>query len=326
MGCSWQRHLACVIITSLLLTCLLVFVIIYLLPHYQCIPAKNSTQACDSREDGCNTKPIVLTDVLVVKTMASNTNFSQAWSDAEQKARKPGHKYIEKQHAVAIYMYTKHLLKHSTNKSEISEYQASKNETIYMDSKLYSSLSEAIQILKHSQVTCLKAIYRTQRHSHVDISNKQVRFGSFTLASDKRSLKRSSTCFQINTCFGVDISHYSALKTNHQVLIPPYEVFKVSDVHPDITEDCNIAYKLESNLDCVYDTNTKMLHPISASPAKGLWCVVIVTFVITVCIAVAIIIVKTYRKKTHLHSRSYFQPVTYYHAAVVMKRPTFNLQ
>ncbi|XP_077379714.1 ecto-ADP-ribosyltransferase 5-like isoform X2 [Festucalex cinctus] len=320
MGCTWQKSLACVIITSLLLTCLLVFVIIYLLPHSQHISAKNSTQACDSREDGCNTKPIVLTDVLIVKTMASDWNFSQAWSDAEQKARKPAHEYIEKQHAAAIYMYTKSLLKHPTNKLGISEYQVSNNETIYMDSKLYSFLSEAIQILKHSQVSCLKAIYRTQRHLHVDIS-KQVRFGSFTLVSDKKRLERSSSCFEMNTCFGADISHYAALETNHQVLIPPYEVFKVTGVRPDITEDCNVTYKLESNLDCVYDTKRKRLHPISAEPAEGLWCVVIITFVITVCIVVAIIIVKTYQKKTR-HSGSYL----HYHAVVVLKSTTFNLQ
>lgn len=151
-------------------------------------------------------------------------------------------------------------------------------------------------------------------HLQVDISNKQVRFGSFTLASDKRSLERSCTCFQVNTCFGADVSHYSALETNYQVLIPPYEVFKVSRVHLDVTEDCNITYKLESNLNCVYDAKRKILHPISASSAEGLWCIVIVTFVITIWLVVALIFVKAYRKKTHRHSVSYVQPVTRYHA------------
>uniref|UniRef100_A0A3Q3DMR3 NAD(P)(+)--arginine ADP-ribosyltransferase n=1 Tax=Hippocampus comes TaxID=109280 RepID=A0A3Q3DMR3_HIPCM len=231
-----------------------------------CSDTSVGRDACDSGERGCNTKPIVLTDVVVLETMESHTNFSQAWSNAEEKARRPAHAYIEKQPAVAIYMYTKSMLKHSNNKVRtvnVSGQQSSKDETIHMDSKLYSSLREAIQVLKHSQPTCLKTIYRTQMHLQVDISNKQVRFGSFTLASGKRSLERSCTCFKVNTCFGADISHYSALETNHQVFIPPYEVFKVSRVHIDVTEDCKVTYKLESNLNCVYDVKRNMLHLIS---------------------------------------------------------------
>lgn len=38
--CTWQRNLACVMTVSLLITCLLVSVIIYLLPHCHCVSGK----------------------------------------------------------------------------------------------------------------------------------------------------------------------------------------------------------------------------------------------------------------------------------------------
>ncbi|XP_061686187.1 T-cell ecto-ADP-ribosyltransferase 2-like isoform X2 [Syngnathoides biaculeatus] len=323
MGCTWLKNLAC-IATFLLMTCLMVSVIIYLRSHCQYISGK----AFNARQYGCDTKPIVLTDTIVLKTMGSYKNFSQAWSEAEEKARKPAHRYIEKQHAVAIYMYTESFLKNSNKKVDtpnISGHQMSKNDTIYIDPRLYSSLSEAIRGLKNSQVTCLKGSYRTQRHLHVDISNKQVRFGSFILASDKKSLQRSSACFEMKTCFGADISHYSALGINNQVLIPPYEVFKVSAVHVDFTEDCNITYKLESNLNCVYDTKGEMLHLISASQGEELWCMVIAVFVTALCLLASLIVFKLYQKKSHPQSL-YFQQVTDFQDGNVMHTSSFNLK
>ncbi|XP_054634994.1 ecto-ADP-ribosyltransferase 4-like [Dunckerocampus dactyliophorus] len=260
------------------------------------------------------------------KKWPSLTNFSQAWSDAEEKARKPAHKYIEKQHAVAIHMYTNSLLQHTNGKLEsviTAGRHQSKNEAVYINPFLYSALSDAIQVLKHSQVTCLRTYYRTQTLLHLNMFNQQVRFGSFMLFFDNSSLESRLTCFEINTCFGADISYYSVLDQNHQVLIPPYEVFKVSRVHPVITEGCNITYKLESNLDCVYDIEGNMLHSISASPVEGLWCLVIVTFMIIICLVV--IIVKVYRKKTDLQS-VYLHPRANYHCEVVTKTPLFNIK
>ncbi|CAG06131.1 unnamed protein product [Tetraodon nigroviridis] len=50
---------------------------------------------------------------------------------------------------------------------------------------------------------------------------------------------------------------------NSQVLIPPYEVFRVFDGGGG----AGVTYRLESNLNCVYDRGSGSLHPISASPA-----------------------------------------------------------
>nr|XP_057923877.1 T-cell ecto-ADP-ribosyltransferase 1-like [Doryrhamphus excisus] len=300
---------------------LMLSVIIDLLCVSQCIAGKVA-----ARGDICRTDPIVLIDMAIRKKWASLKNFSKVWSDAEEKARKPAHMYMEKQHAVAIYTYTSSLLQYSTGKLQsvitVGRHQ-SRNETVYINTFLYSSLSDAVQVLKHSQVTCLSTYYRTQRLLHLNISNQQIRFGSFMLFFDNSSLESCLTCFEINTCFGADISHYSVMDQIHQVLIPPYEVFKVSRVHPVITKGCNITYKLESNLNCVYDIEGNRLHPISASPVEVLWCLVIITFMIIICLVV--IIVKVYRKKTNLQS-VYLHQSASYHGEVVMKTPLFNIK
>ncbi len=177
-------------------------------------------------------------------------NFSQAWSNAEQKAEEPAHAYMEKHHSVAIRMYT-NALRTAKPELETGDISGKHLKETFESRSLYFSLSEAIQILKHGQVTCLSTNYTTKTLLNRNISNKLIRFSTFVLGSDGWGLTRNASCFQVYTCFGADITYYSALKQNNQVLIPPYEVFKVSDIETD-AQMCKVVYKLKSNLNCVY--------------------------------------------------------------------------
>ncbi|XP_077460417.1 ecto-ADP-ribosyltransferase 4-like [Stigmatopora argus] len=318
MGFTRPRNPSCVI-TVLLMTCLAASIVIYFLSHCQCIAAKDWTPTSDSEDFNCNTKPVVLGDLFIVKTLASYSNFTQAWSDAEEKAKQPLHEYIEKRHSVALYTYTNVSLKYPNNIWDNVNIRRPQKEAKSLQRKLSSSLSEAIRILKHSQLTCLKTTYRTQIILDQDITNKQIRFGTFLLVANETSRERAATCFKVNTCLGADISYYSALSLKNQVLVPPNEVFKVYSIHPDDAEDCNVTFKLESNFNCVYDTERKMLHPITASPPEGFWCVAVLVFIITVWLVVLLIIVKKYCKKNPSHSILYLQPVTDCHTEAGMK-------
>lgn len=249
----------------------------------------------------------------------TRTSFSQAWSDAEQKAREPAHKHMEKHHSIAIYMYTNIMLQPVKRDLETAHRSGKQLKQTFESHSLYFSLSEAIQILKHSQVTCLSTNYRTETLLNLNISNKQIRFSTFILGSDGWNFTMNASCFEVYTCFGAEITHYSALKQDSQVLIPPYEVFKVTDIETD-TQRCKVVYRLKSNLNCVYDRESNMLHPISALPVDGFWLIFTITCLIIVSIFLPFLIVKVLEnhKKSAVCSASSLHNSTYYPAGVVI--------
>lgn len=244
----------------------------------------------DEVYDDCRSAATVVTDKAIIQTWDTSTNYSQAWSNAEQKAREPAHDYMEKHHSIAIYMYTNSILQPVKQVLKAAETTGKLKETF--DSRsLYFYLSEAIQILKHSQVTCLTTNYRTETLLNQNISNKLIRFSNFILASSGRYFTRNASCFEVHTCFGADVTHYSALKRNSQVLIPPYEVFKVTDIETD-SQRCKVVYRLESNLNCVYDRESNSLHSITALPVAGFWLIFTIICMIIVSLFLPFVIFK----------------------------------
>uniref|UniRef100_A0A669C338 NAD(P)(+)--arginine ADP-ribosyltransferase n=1 Tax=Oreochromis niloticus TaxID=8128 RepID=A0A669C338_ORENI len=156
-----------------------------------------------------------------------------------QHNRKPQHKHLEKDHSASLYMYTKSILQ-PVNLNFKSANRTGKPKETFESRSLYSFLTEGIQILKHNQVTCVRTHFKAETLLHLNISNKQVRFSTFMLGSDEWNFARNISCFEVHTCFGADITYYSALKQNNQVLIPPYEIFKVTDIQTE-TKECRIT-------------------------------------------------------------------------------------
>uniref|UniRef100_A0A3Q3XMN1 NAD(P)(+)--arginine ADP-ribosyltransferase n=1 Tax=Mola mola TaxID=94237 RepID=A0A3Q3XMN1_MOLML len=189
----------------------------------------------------------------------TSTNFSQAWSNAEQRAPEPAHKYMEKSHSVAIYMYTDTARHPVKQVLEAAERTKNRPKETFDSRSLYFYLSEATQILKHSQVTCLTTHYRTEQAILRNTTRKLIRFNTFILGSDGH-FKGNATRFEIYTCFGANVTYYSAVKQTNQVLIPPYEVFKITDIGTDEL-GCEAVYRLKSNLNCVYDRESNSLFP-----------------------------------------------------------------
>ncbi|XP_073335797.1 NAD(P)(+)--arginine ADP-ribosyltransferase 1-like [Pagrus major] len=322
---SWERQAcqrttlsACAITSLVLLVGLLMFVVVYLTLSWQDIVGEHSTQDLnfnvnDDMDDDCRAKAMVVTDKAIMQTWDTSTNFSKAWSNAEQKSREPVHIYMEKHHSIAIYMYTNVMLQPVKSKHDTEDRTEKQLKETFASRSLYSSLSEAIQVLKHSQLTCLSTKYRTETLLNQNISNKLIRFSTFILGSDRRNFTRNASCFEIYTCFGADITAYSALKGTSQVLIPPYELFKVTDIETD-AQRCKVVYRLKSNLNCLYDRESNTLHLISALPAGGFWLIVTITCVIIVSLLLPFVVVKVLEnyKKTAIYSASSLHNSTYF--------------
>ncbi|XP_030002704.1 T-cell ecto-ADP-ribosyltransferase 1-like [Sphaeramia orbicularis] len=321
---SWERQscqrkiLSLSAVTSVaLLLALLMLIVFHVTWNWQDTVGKNSTQDLtfdpseNTLEDCKSTAAVVkMADEALLQKWESSANLSQVRYDAEENAKDPAHIYIEKHHAVALYLYTNILLQSvnqdSNAAAETGKQLGGNKPAVY--GSIHLSLGEAVQTLKHSQVTCLHTNYRTDTALHLNISNKQIHFSSFVLASSELNFT-SKICLEVYTCFGADITYYSALKLKNQILIPPYEVFKVTDTETN-TDRCQVVYRLKSNLNCVYDVETNMLHPISASPLDIFWLIFIVISVITIIILILFVIVKVLEKHrktavSSLHTNNY---------------------
>lgn len=244
----------------------------------------------DLNPDDCTSKVIVAADQSTMWN--ASMNLSQAWGNAEQKAATPAHSYMEKQHSVAIYVFTQAAGR--PGRTDVTAAEGSEKRISWETQALFSYLSDAIQILKHSQPLCHTTSYATDAPSDLNVSGKLLRFGSFVLGSGGPHL-RGNAGLEVHTCFGADVTHYSALKQNSQVLIPPYEVFRVTGGHSDPRRG-EVTYRLESNLNCVYDRRSGSLHPISASLENLSWVVFGITCIVIVFLLLPFVIFKLLKK------------------------------
>lgn len=241
--------------------------------------------------DDCTSKVIVAADQSPMWN-ASTLALSQAWSKAEQKAAAPAHSYMEKRHSVAIYVFTQ-AVRRPGRRTVLAAAEGSENQLSSETQSLFSYLSNAIQILKHNQRLCRTTSYTTDAPSGLNVSGKLLRFGTFVLGSGGHHL-RGNACFEVHTCFGADVTHYSAWKQSRQVLIPPYEVFRVAD-GPSDPRRGRVTYRLESNLDCVYDTRSGSLHPVSA-PSDLSWVIFGIMCMVVVFLLLPFVIFKVLKK------------------------------
>lgn len=124
---------------------------------------------------------------------------------------------------------------------------------------LHYWLTTAVQILK-SNKRCLKTYRRTNLEFKAE-ENKEMRFGFFASSSINSSKTHfgTKTCFDIETCSGGDLKDYPVLGIKEEeVLIPPYEVFKITEIRNDFNKhivDCDVIYILKhsrnlSNFNC----------------------------------------------------------------------------
>ncbi|XP_051719210.1 NAD(P)(+)--arginine ADP-ribosyltransferase 2-like [Ctenopharyngodon idella] len=179
--------------------------------------------------------------------------FKKAW-DVGKKAldQKISKHDTLKCNFIAIYVYTDTAF----NIYDKFNHDARNGKQNYKDGtyKWYSFqflLTEAIEILRKKQNRCFNT-FRGTKLTFNGFAFPSIRFGSFTSSSlDRNIAKRFGTksCFEIRTCLGADVTKYSKLPYEKEVLIPPYEMFKVTAVRTRIYQNdlwCDTVFTLES--------------------------------------------------------------------------------
>lgn len=230
-----------------------------------------------------------MTGDATVQVLNTSAIYSHAWSSAENMARAPAHSYMKRRHAVALYAYTGLLQPRQRHHVAAGGMKRKWTKRRFDARSFFNSIGEALRILKHSQVTCLHTSLPADALHNLNVSGELLRFRTFTMGSS--SLSRNSSCVAVRTCFGADVSHYSASKRHHQVLIPPYEVFRVAS-SPGNWPGCRAVRRLEGRMDCVYDADSDSLHSISADPPDAFWLLFIILCLIVAPLAMPLVVVK----------------------------------
>ncbi|XP_042558873.1 GPI-linked NAD(P)(+)--arginine ADP-ribosyltransferase 1-like [Clupea harengus] len=129
--------------------------------------------------------------------------------------------------------------------------------TNYKTTFKYHSLhflsKDAIQRLNPNG-TCLQVNRETRVEFKPPKLFRSIRFGSFTSTSvypNNATKLGSKSCFEVWICHGANVSKYSQYPAENEVLIPPYEKFKIKKVIKNHKNQaamkCETVYQLKSS-------------------------------------------------------------------------------
>uniref|UniRef100_A0A8C1CIT2 NAD(P)(+)--arginine ADP-ribosyltransferase n=2 Tax=Cyprinus carpio TaxID=7962 RepID=A0A8C1CIT2_CYPCA len=242
-------------------------------------PFNMALNSVDDQYDGCTEEMahLVMTEYLQ-KELNNSAAFKMAWQEAENNTSAPEDDLTEN-HLIAIYVYTDKEVYREFNNAVRREKEKYKNMT-YPWFSLHFLLTEAIQLLKKTQEGC-KSTYRgTDVEFDRDVLNAEVRFGSFTSSSLNRTVAEgfgNVFCFEIYTCEGAEVANYSKFPDEDEVLIPPYETFKVTAVRNRTDQNdlwCETVFTLESS-GKISDLNCRLFN--TANHVAGFSVLIILT-------------------------------------------------
>uniref|UniRef100_A0A8C5J1V8 NAD(P)(+)--arginine ADP-ribosyltransferase n=1 Tax=Junco hyemalis TaxID=40217 RepID=A0A8C5J1V8_JUNHY len=191
------------------------------------VPLDMARDSFDDQYRGCSPAMMAVLPALHNFEFQVNPLFTQTWVKAEAEWRKRGSPVsplASPAQAVALMAYT--------------------------TKDIYKDFNAAVRVAGHSRqeyrnnfhFKTLHFLLTKQCH-HVfrgvhDVRfqarrGQKVRFGQFTSTSLSKEVAQkygTDTIFEVQTCHGVDIQAFSFYLSNQEVLIPPYETFKVTKI------------------------------------------------------------------------------------------------
>ncbi|XP_074073403.1 ecto-ADP-ribosyltransferase 5-like isoform X2 [Macrotis lagotis] len=231
---------------------------------------------------------------LLEKEMAQHKLFRQSWEAATVSLKSyqnlslpPG---FQTQHALAVMVYTNSSNPlHRELNSAVRE--MGKSIEVYMEQfpfkALHFYLMRALQLLRAPE-SCKEdsgqVVYRGIRSIHFEPRKPgdSVRLGQFASTSEDQNVAQNfgnATFFTLSTCFGASIKELSVFPNEREVLIPPNEVFQVSNFSQDGSRNLVTLRSLKqtcSNFNCAYlrSINHNKLEGGRLEKEKGQNCMV----------------------------------------------------
>ncbi|NXP95415.1 NARE ribosyltransferase, partial [Passerina amoena] len=169
-----------------------------------------------------------------------NSLFAQAWPNATaewQSRRSPVSPLSSPAQAIALMAYTMNELK-LYKKFNDAVRVAGNSSQEYRDNfhfkTLHFLLTQALVTLRQAPTGQCHNVYRgVSDYRFKAKPGDIVRFGQFSSASQSEITAETygnATVFQVYTCHGAEISNFSKYPHEKEVLIPPFETFKVIKV------------------------------------------------------------------------------------------------
>ncbi|XP_027321159.3 erythroblast NAD(P)(+)--arginine ADP-ribosyltransferase isoform X2 [Anas platyrhynchos] len=182
-------------------------------------------------------------------------NASEHWQKQWGNSNRP--QVLPQEQAVAVLAYThRGDLSNQLNKAT---HKGGRSPEHYLESfpfkTLHFLLTEAVHTLQKTQSPKCNSVYRGTTDRFTAQLEETVRFGQFTSTSLDMKVARSfgnDTFFFVKTCYGVSIENFSFNPKQKEVLVPPYEVFKVTNVihHTKGTDIHLDSHSTHSNYSC----------------------------------------------------------------------------
>ncbi|XP_072466430.1 ecto-ADP-ribosyltransferase 5-like [Notamacropus eugenii] len=215
--------------------------------------------AFDDQYVGCEKRMQMKAKELLAQERARNSNLDEAWVNAENiwKTMSASKKRVEKLFEIAVIAYTMENSKIYKDFNKAVR-KCCKSREAYMKNfhfkALHFYLTTAVQILRRSCINVYRGISVKLHHEGA----KEMRFGQFSSTSLKQVTARrfpetSGTLFKVYTCEGAAIEHLSVYPDEREVLIPPYEVFSVSEPEKNGLKNFELqSTRTYSKFNCAY--------------------------------------------------------------------------
>ncbi|XP_032922295.1 erythroblast NAD(P)(+)--arginine ADP-ribosyltransferase-like [Catharus ustulatus] len=164
-----------------------------------------------------------------------NEEFAQHWSEARDVWEKRGrlNAHLSQDEAVALMMYTMGKVhKEFNNAVHEAGYSYQQYQNNFHFKMLHFLLTRALQKLRDPN-KCQNVFKGESGKKYKVKKGDEVRFGYFASTSLSREVSEgygTRTMFHVHTCHGADIQEFSFNSNHKEVLIPPFETFKVTNV------------------------------------------------------------------------------------------------
>ncbi|XP_063252083.1 NAD(P)(+)--arginine ADP-ribosyltransferase 2-like [Prinia subflava] len=205
------------------------------------VPLDMARDSFDDRYEGCSLEMAAALPFLSRFEFQRNPHLAWVWPKAAaewEKRGSPVSPLASPDQAIAIMAYTMNDLYERFNDAVQAGGRSPRDYRDKFQFKaLHFLLTRALASLRQAQDgRCRHVLRGAQDVLYVARRGQRVRFGRFasTSMNNETALAHGAdTIFQVQTCYGVDVQEFSMYPDEEEVLIPPFEVFEVTDVTYD---------------------------------------------------------------------------------------------
>ncbi|XP_037984182.1 erythroblast NAD(P)(+)--arginine ADP-ribosyltransferase-like [Motacilla alba alba] len=202
------------------------------------VPLDMAKDSFDDQYRGCGPAMNAKLPSLYNSEYQKNPVFAGGWYHADAEWRKRGSPVsplASHWQAIALMAYTS---QHVYKRFNAAVRTAGRSRQAYRNNfhfkTLHFLLTQALVKLRQAQNGQCRRVFRGVRDVRFQARRGQrVRFGQFTSTSPHKEIALhfgTDTFFEVHTCHGADIRQFSMYPGEEEVLIPPFETFKVTKV------------------------------------------------------------------------------------------------